>query len=420
MVSWLYALAVGCYHLGIRVAALFSGKARLWVEGRKGWQAALRQWRSQPANQSAPVLWMHCSSLGEFEQGRPVLEGLRRALPGHRIVLTFYSPSGYERQRNYAGADYVAYLPADSPANARRWQEALAPELAVFVKYDFWLFHLQALFRRGTPVFLVAAHFRPRQVFFRPWGGLFRRTLRRFRWVFVQQDSDVALLQSIGVDRVTYTGDPRVDRVAEVVETGDDFPIIEAFAGRNKLLIAGSTWAPDEDLLLQWASSGHMPPGWKLLIAPHQVEEEHIRQLSAKITLPWVSYLSTSPADTRDARIMVLNTIGVLSRAYRYGALAYIGGGFGAGIHNTLEPVAHGLPVVFGPRHHKFPEAEALIASGGGFCVTGPAEFGAVFEKLHTGSALSEASAAARGYINRNRGAAERTVGGIIRNRLPD
>ncbi|MEL7252433.1 MAG: glycosyltransferase N-terminal domain-containing protein, partial [Bacteroidota bacterium] len=262
MRSLLYRIAVGAYHFGIRLAALFNPKAQAWVAGRQNWLADLQQWRNSIAANDK-VLWMHCASLGEFEQGRPVLEQLRKDFPHLKIILSFYSPSGYELRKNYAAADYICYLPADTPSNAQQWIINLQPDLIVFVKYEFWYFHLQAAFDQEIPTFLIAGAFRPQQLFFRWYGRAFLQLLRRFQHLHVQTPADQQLLQRYGIGQVTVTGDPRVDQVMTIAQDTVQYPLIAAFATGAQVFIAGSTWPPGEAILLAnkewWASD------WKLL-----------------------------------------------------------------------------------------------------------------------------------------------------------
>lgn len=409
----MYYLFIKCYHLLLHLASPFHAKARQWVRGRRGWRSALTNWRRSVAGER-PLIWMHCASLGEFEQGRPVLEGLRGQYPDAALVLTFFSPSGYEQRKSYAGADYVAYLPPDGPGNARFWLDTLRPDLAIFVKYEFWYYHLRALQQRGTPTLLIAAQLRPRQLSLPGYGGLLLRLLQGFDHIFAQTEASQALLRQKGLQRLSLAGDPRVDRVAAIAEEATDYPLIQQFAEGFHLLIAGSSWEADEKLLSSLSQQPAWPADWKMLIAPHRTDESHVADLLQRLPPNTLRY-STAPgeAELRRARLLVLDTIGMLSQVYRYGRLAYIGGGFGAGIHNTLEPIAHGLPVIFGPRHGKFPEAEALLVTGGGFCVRDETELASVFTDLLSEDRYTKASRAALGYIDRQRGSTEKILAWI-------
>ena len=411
----LYRLATGAYFGLIRLAAgLGVGRAAAWVAGRRapGSSQLPRHLRPRPGGER--LLWMHCASLGEFEQGRPVLEAFTRAHPDWRIVLTFFSPSGYERRRDEPLADAVLYLPADTPARAARWVAELRPDVAVFVKYEFWYFHLRALHRAGVPTFLIAASFRPGQPFFRPWGGWWRRMLSWYAGVAVQTAADADLLVSAGrypAGRVHLTGDPRMDRTLELAATPFTDDRLAAFIQAAELTImAGSVWPPDVALWQAvWPS---LPAGTRLVLAPHQLNEGEIAAWARAFGA--VRYTTARPADLRVARVLVLDTIGILSRAYRYADVAYVGGGFRTGLHNTLEPLAYGLPVVFGPKHQKFPEAAAAIAAGGAFSVATPDELATVLQRLSRGPYREQASAAQRDLATRSAGAADRTAAVLL------
>jgi len=413
---WAYSLAVSGYHLMIRLAALAGRpKARLWVAGRRNWLEKLTEWRSTEANRTARVVWMHCSSLGEFEQGRPVLEAIRQRYPGYKLVLTFYSPSGYEMRKRYAGADYIAYLPSDTAGHARRWLEVLKPERIIFVKYDFWRHHLHAAFSSKIPTVLIAAHFRPEQLFFKPWGAFFRRMLAGFSHIYVQDAESAALLAGAGIYNSSVAGDPRVDRVRQIAAQPERYPLLDVFAGKaRQLIVAGSTWPPDEAILAQWANR-RLPDGWKLLVAPHEVDDRHVTALMERVTLPCARYSDVVKKGSVDAavKVLVLDTIGMLAHAYAYGRVAYVGGGFGGGIHNTLEPAAHGVCVIFGPRHGKFIEAGALIAAGGARSVSRPEDFADVMTQCLQNDAYRSAGQAAARCLETMAGATEKIMAGL-------
>ncbi len=408
MVAFIYRLAISLYHTAIYLASWFRPKAKAWVEGRKDWPQKLRSWRSTlPAG--AKVLWMHCASLGEFEQGRPVLELVREKYPDFQIVLSFYSPSGYEQQADYPHADYVAYLPADSPRNAQQWLEILSPTIVVFVKYEFWVYHLKALFAANIPVFLVAGSFRPGQLFFKWYGNYFLGLLQGFQHLFVQNQTDKDLLVGQGISDVTVAGDPRVDRVLSIAQQDIDFPLVAAFKGQERLFIGGSTWPAGEQILLRQQT--YWGEGWKLLLAPHDISEAHLKSIEAQLKVPFCRYSQLKDsANLASCRVMILDTIGMLSRVYHYGELAYIGGGFGKSIHNTLEPAAHGLPILFGPNHHKFQEALTLKSQGGAFEIADFQDFERYFNDFQDETVLAKAQQAVGDYLVTNQGAARRIV----------
>jgi len=364
IVQKLYLLAILLYGLAIRLGALFHPKAKAWAEGRKDWRKALGNWERGPGK----VLWMHCASLGEFEQGRPIIERVRGEMPGVKVALTFFSPSGYEMRKNYPLADGVFYLPLDTPANARDFLEMLRPDMAVFVKYEFWYFFWKELKKRSIPMVLVSAVFRPGQVFFRPWGGIFREMLRMPEQIFVQDESSAKLLGQQGIKTALVAGDTRIDRVLAMAQEIKEWPALEDFCRDAKVFIAGSAWPPDERLLESWLRHPSSRQ-WKCIIAPHEIREESIRQMEQALDEPVIRFTRPEGQDLAGGRILILDTVGMLAFAYRYGKAAYIGGGFGKGIHNILEPMAQGLPVLFGPKHHKFREAGLLIHAGAAWAV---------------------------------------------------
>lgn len=404
------------YHALLGPAArLGHSKARAWVEGRRNLWDRTEAFiaRRQPGQK---LIWLHAASLGEFEQGAPVFSALRRHFPQDLLVLTFYSPSGYRARHDHPEADFVGYLPADTPRAARRWAKTLRPDLAIFVKYDFWPYHLAALDRAGVPLALIAGSFRAGQPFFRGWGRGWRRMLNRFNRLVVQRPTDRELLAKIGLGlpRVLVGGDPRVDRVADLASSDFTDPKIQAFIGRRKCLLAGSVWPQDVALFAELLDA-NWPEDWCLVLAPHQLKEGELREWAKQLNaLRYQRILTSEVASPAMSRVLLLDVIGILSRAYRYADLAYVGGGFGAGVHNTLEPMAYGLPVVFGPRHQKFPEAVATVASGGSFCVESAADLRMVFTDLQGEEARRVASSHIRSYLTEQAGATQRTLGTLL------
>ncbi len=312
-------------------------------------------------------VWFHAASLGEFEQARPMIERLRRNEPNRKILLTFFSPSGYEVRKNYDQVDLVCYLPFDTPKNVRRFLDLVQPEKAIFVKYEFWANYLLELKRRDIPTYIISSIFRPKQIFFKSYGLFFRRLLHCYTTLYVQNEASKQLLEQHGITNVVVGDDTRFDRVADIAAAAKDLPIAAAFAADNKVLVAGSTWEPDEDLLTRYINANK--DICRMVIAPHVVSPLHIERLCAKLRCNFVLYSHTTPEEAAKANCLVIDTIGVLSSLYRYGQVAYVGGGFGVGIHNTLEAAVWQIPVVFGPNYAKFREANDLIACGGGFCV---------------------------------------------------
>lgn len=401
----LYYIGISCYHIGVHITAYWSPKARLWVRGRNN------QWQriADALQPNERRVWFHCASLGEFEQGRPVIEALRHEQPELRIVLTFYSPSGYEIRKNYPHADYIFYLPADEPKAARRWLDLVQPELVVFVKYEFWYFYLAELKKRQIPTFLISAVFRAEQWFFGSLGAWPRKMLSTFSVLFVQDTVSAALLAQHGFKNSIIAGDTRVDSVANMTKHAPENAAIETFAARKKTIVCGSTWPPDEAILANiisepWAKD------LKWIIAPHDIQAGHIlgivARFSAQVEADKIIRYSEITAATQleTARILVVDNIGLLSGLYRYGWLSYIGGGFGTGIHNTLEPAAWGLPIVFGPKFKKFEEAKAMIATQAAATVGDAASLSTVLQGWLPDEQRHKAAEAALHYISEQQG----------------
>lgn len=370
---FIYTIAIHLYTLGIRTAALFGhSKARLMVTGWKEVPAALAR-----LEKGKPTVWFHAASLGEFEQARPVLEAYRQRHPECQVLVTFFSPSGYEVRKNYAQAEAICYLPMDTPGNVRRFLDAVHPDKVFFVKYEFWYNYLSVLRQRGIDTYIFSAIFRPEQYFFKPWGRWFIRQLREcFTHLFVQNEESLQLLQSHGIAHCSLAGDTRYDRVNQIALTAEPDAVVERFLQEHDgpVLVAGSTWPPDEQLLARLHESKKWFPE-RIIIAPHEIHEEHLRSIEALFPnsirySECINALTQSHNNTfTHSKVLIIDNIGLLSKLYRYATVAYIGGGFGVGIHNILEAVAYGKPVVFGPNHHKFQEAHDIIDLGGGMTV---------------------------------------------------
>ncbi|MBP5341268.1 MAG: 3-deoxy-D-manno-octulosonic acid transferase [Bacteroidales bacterium] len=405
-----YTIGIWFYILGIRIAALFGhGKARLMV---KGWKAVGCPWSAAPGEQ---VAWFHAASLGEFEQARPVLEEYKRRHPDHRIVVTFFSPSGYEVRKNYAQADAVLYLPPDLPCTVRRFLDRYRPTVAFFVKYEFWYNYLGALHRRGIPTYIFSAIFRPNQYFFKgvPW---FRNQLRDcFNHLFVQNEESLNLLKSIGIEHCSVAGDTRFDRVHQIAVAAEGNEVVERFLDghQGKVLVAGSTWPPDEALITQ-AIRQSDNQAIRLILAPHVISEEHLKQIEALFP-DSVRYSQVASGQWPEAsNVLIIDNIGLLSKLYRYADVAYIGGGFGVGIHNILEAVTFGKPVLFGPNYHKFQEAKDIIARGGGFSHHDGESLNQHLQPLLTDpEAYAKASQACLDYMTANLGSTEKILSTI-------
>lgn len=400
---WLFEGAVG-------LAARRNQKAKLWKEGR-------RDIFDHMANSIKPnedIVWVHCASLGEFEQGRPIIEQIRKVDPSIKILLTFFSPSGYEIRKNYEGADYIFYLPIDRSSYAKRFMDIVKPKAAIFIKYEFWLNYLEELGKRNIPTYVVSAIFRPKSIFFRPWGWAWRRALKSFTTIFVQNRESKELLKSIGHTNVVIAGDTRFDRVAAIAKMTRHIPIVERFKGDNRLFVAGSTWGPDEELLIELINDN---PSVRFVIAPHEMEETRIEHIIASVKGGAARYTqSTEQSDFSNTQVLILDTIGILSAVYGYATWSYIGGGFGVGIHNTLEAATFGLPIAFGPKYKKFQEACDMIDLHAATSIKNAKELKAWFEPLRDNEAhLEKTSHAAKEYAEHNCGATALVVKAVMK-----
>lgn len=406
MMHFLYFLGIRLYHLSIMLAAQFSAKARLWVSGRKN---VLKQ-MAREIDPTKPLIWFHCASLGEFEQGRPVIESVRKEFPHHKILLTFFSPSGYEVRKNYSGADHIFYLPIDTALNARRFIEIAKPQLAFFVKYEFWFNYVNELSRNNIPLISFSAIFRPSQYFFKAWGSWFAKQLNNVSWFFVQNESSLHLLKQIHIHHAAIGGDTRFDRVSDLLRSPRKNATIELFKGDAAILLAGSTWLPDEQILLELLQKRQN--GFKLLIAPHLIDGGHIHQIQRLFnSFEVVLYSETDGKKIKDAQVMIINSMGHLAYMYRYAKVAYIGGGFGVGIHNLLEAAAFGKPVIFGPNHQRFSEAIELTENGAGFPIHNAAECLQVVDRLMKDEKNYQLiSLTAKNYVLSNAGATKKVV----------
>jgi 3-deoxy-D-manno-octulosonic-acid transferase len=407
----LYSLAIALYSVLISFYAPFNLKARQWVEGRRRWRSKISDFKN-----NGHVIWVHCASLGEFEQGRPLIEKIRAEKQGWKIVVTFYSPSGYEIRKNYSNADLIMYLPADTFINAHDFVKAIKPDIAVFIKYEFWYNYLNILKRKNIPVYLVSAIFRPNQLFFRWYGGFYRLMLPKFSHIFVQNEESFELLKSIGYTECTITGDTRFDRVSQIARNARELPLIKHFCGNEELFIAGSSWDPDEDIIIRYINEH--PDRMKWLFAPHEIDEAHLTRIERKLSVPYSRY-SIYNQDDKATRVLIIDNIGMLSSVYRYGTIAEIGGGFGKGIHNILEPACWGLPVLFGPNHTIFLEAKEMLERGGAFTFSNYEEFCSIMESLEQDNEkYSHASNTARNYITENTGATATVFNMVFANNL--
>ena len=355
----LYNLGIYLYYIAIRLAAPINRKAKLWIEGRKNWRDKLALQLAPFADK--PKVWVHCASLGEFEQGRPIIEAIKEQYPQYAIILTFFSPSGYEVRKDYDKADAVCYLPLDTKTNAADFIKMADPKIALFIKYEFWVNFLNTLKKNRVATYIVAAVFRKEQPFFKWYGGLFKRTLQAFTTLFVQDEQSLQLLASIGINNVTVCGDTRFDRVMAIRDEFKPIPEIEHFKGSSKLIIAGSTWPKDEDMVLATYNK-LKEQNIKLIIVPHDIEDGLLKATVSKIKKHSFSYTLFTEGVNADAEVLILNTVGLLSRIYYYADIAYIGGGFNGGLHNCLEAAVYGKPVsFFGKEFVKYNEAVELV-----------------------------------------------------------
>lgn len=399
----MYELFIILYNIGVWVASFFSKKVRTMWKGEHRTFRVLRE----KIDPNAMYIWFHAASLGEFEQGRPIMEAIRREHPGYKILLTFFSPSGYEVRKNYDGADVVVYLPIDTKRNVRRFLRLTNPVMAFFIKYEFWSNYLHMLKERHVPTFSVSSIFRPNQIFFRAYGKGYGKVLDCFTHFFVQNEESRDLLKSIGIDCVSVTGDTRFDRVLQIRDAGKSLPIVENFVGgtaedRPHVFIAGSSWPPDEDIFIRYFNEHR---DWKLIIAPHVIGDDHMKQILGKLERKTVRYTEATTENVVGAECLIIDCFGLLSSIYRYADVTYVGGGFGVGIHNVLEAAVWGKPVIFGPNNKNFQEAQGLLKAGGGFEITSYDDFVGVMRKLADDKVLEQSRERAGGFVESLAGA---------------
>jgi 3-deoxy-D-manno-octulosonic-acid transferase len=405
MPEFFYSLAIYFLKSAYILASSWNTKAAQFVKGRRGIYAHLKQYSD---NRSERVVWVHCASLGEFEQGRPVMESLKKNFPDVKILLTFFSPSGYENKKNYSGADAIFYLPWDTASNAKRFVETVNPVLAIFIKYEFWYNYSEALKKKSIPLISVSCILRPTQAFFKWYGGIFRKTLRNFDFFFAQNKETVDLLASLNLQS-TLTGDTRFDRVFEITKSNDEIEIAKQFKGNQKLLVAGSCWAEDMDVLYPFINlNGYQ---LKFIIAPHEISESFITKIETSLSVKSVRYSRVS-GDLSDITVLIVDNIGLLSKLYRYGEFAYVGGAFGDGLHNILEAACYGVPLFFGNKNYKkYQEANDLIMRGGAFEIGGYSEFKSKYEMLHNHPEnFLLACEVTRSYVKENLGATQKIM----------
>ena len=397
---WIYNLGLVLYVWAIALASPWHRKAKLWIDGRKG----LFRRMKESIDPSARIIWIHAASLGEFEQGRPLIEKIRKEHPEYKILLTFFSPSGYEIRKNYDQADYIFYLPIDTPGKARRFLDIAHPEIVIFVKYEFWINLLTELRRRSIRSYIVSAIFRRNSIFFRPYGGMWRQALESFDVMFVQNEESKKLPAGLGFDNVIVAGDTRFDRVAEIAAAAKHIDIIDRFKGDKRLFVAGSTWNPDEELLIRLINDN---PDVKFIVAPHEMDEGRTARLAAEAKGGTLRYTQCTPHTAYGSKqLLILDTVGILASVYGYATWSYIGGGLGVGIHTTLEAATFWLPVAFGPNYAKFEEARDLVTLGAARPVKNYDELRTWFIPLRDNEDfLQKTSRIAKDYATRHQGA---------------
>ena len=449
----MYNIAMYLVQLGVAIAAIFDHKVRVMWRGERAAFKTLKQ----KVDPNAKYVWVHAASLGEFEQGRPIIERIRLEHPEYKILLTFFSPSGYQVRKNYQGADIITYLPIDTVTNARRFLRTIRPVMAFFIKYEFWYNYLHILKHRGVPTYSVSSIFRPDQIFFRWYGRAYSRVLKCFTKFFVQNEESRQLLAKIGITETEIVGDTRFDRVMTIKSLAKQLPIVEAFThslqqghdesnqnpslreghrvgnslrgGMEGVFIAGSSWPPDEDIFIRYFNEH---PEWKLIIAPHVIGEDHLQQIISKLSIPEqtsspsgevgrgvggrrvVRFTQTTREEAAKADTLIIDCFGLLSSIYNYGDVAYIGGGFGVGIHNTLEAAVWDMPVIFGPNNKKFQEAQGLKACGGGFEIANYDEFAQLMERFASDEAfLKESGSNAGHFVKDQAGATDKVLASV-------
>lgn len=405
----MYNIAIYIYLIGVAIASCFNKKVKkMWAGERQ----ALKVLREK-VDPNARYIWFHAASLGEFEQGRPLMEYLRKTHPEYKILLTFFSPSGYEVRKNYEGADIICYLPLDTIRNARRFLRTIKPVMAFFIKYEFWYNYLHILQHRGIPTYSVSSIFRPDQIFFQWYGKGYGRVLKCFTHFFVQNIESKNLLAKLDIHDVEVVGDTRFDRVLQIKEASKQLPIVEKFTeNTSKVFIAGSSWLPDEEVFLKYFN---LHKDWKLIVAPHVIGEDHLAQIFELLKgRRVVRYTEATEENVKDAEVLIIDCFGLLSSIYHYGTISYVGGGFGVGIHNVLEAAVWDIPVIFGPNNKRFQEAQGLIMAGGGFEINDYQSFRDLMMRFETDEMFLQTSKKHAGeFVKGRAGATEKIMGSL-------
>ncbi len=404
----IYNILIRSYYFLVLIVSLFNKKAKLWIQGRR------TVWDSLSVTNfyTTKNIWIHAASLGEFEQGRPVIEYLKKNFEEYKIILTFFSPSGYEIRKKYQYADKIVYLPLDTQKNAKRFIKLIKPDMVFFIKYEFWFHYLYELNKQNIKTYLISAIFRDNQIFFKSHGSWYRQVLRFFTHIFVQNKYSLNLLKDIGVNNCTVSGDTRFDRVYELSQNVKKFAIIENFIENKNVFVCGSTWHKDEELIINFLNKKQRE--LKTIIAPHEVEIHNIQRLTSLIKVPYIKYSEANEQSIKDKDILIIDNIGILSSLYQYADIAYIGGGFGAGIHNTLEAATFGVPIIFGTNYHNFKEANDLIEIKAAFTVANQQEFdNCILKIIDNENIRTEAGKQAKNYVYENRGATKKIISKI-------
>jgi 3-deoxy-D-manno-octulosonic-acid transferase len=402
--KFLYSIGIGIYYVLILFSSFFNKKAKRWVIGRRNVFSELEK----KIRNESEIVWFHCASLGEFEQGRPVIESYRKAFVHKKILLTFFSPSGYEIRKNYSGANWVFYLPIDFKSNAKRFLDIVNPVLIIFVKYEFWLHYISEIHKRKIPLYLISANFRTDQLFFKKYGFEYRKILFYFNHIFVQNELSKNLLNSIGIYSVSISGDTRFDRVYDISLKSEDIDGLDSFCRTNKVFIAGSIWPADEDVLIPFINTSTNK--LKFIVAPHEINENALSRFEKKLNIKHVRF-SVWKKTHEDAELLIIDNIGMLSKLYKYGQIAYIGGGFGKGIHNILEAAVFGQPIIFGPNYSRFSEAVMLLNLKGAFSINDKEQLIALCNQfIENFDFLNSTSIISSDYIKLNTGATEKIL----------
>ena len=407
-----YNIVIKAYFLLVLLFSIFNQKAKFWISGRKKWQ---EKYKVKPTTSK---VWFHFASLGEFEQGKPLLQYFKNNYPAKEIIITFYSPSGYEVRKNTNLADYILYLPLDTPKNAKEFLDIFKPEIAFFNKYEYWYHFFKETRNQQIPLYITSAIFREKQIFFKFYGGFFREILSCVTHFYLQDQNSAQLLKSIGFNNYTITGDTRFDSVSQIAKNKKDFPEILKFKQENNLFIGGSTWPEDEELIAKFIKS--YPSNWKFILAPHEISENKLVALEGLLNQKSIRYSKIDDhTDIAALKILIIDNIGLLSSLYAYADIAFIGGGFGAGIHNTLEAAAWGLPVIFGPNYQKFDEAKSLIEKKAGFGISNFEELEQVLTNLIKDSGFRKTTGQlAKDFVEQNIGATQKIMQEVYKNKI--